>query len=376
MAFTGHFEDRILTVVKNTFVELEHGHKAVQDFYEYRGIFKTRARSDSPKRDRSYIDDVDSVEEKPDLCEVLGDTETASGDSSPSEVSSGNDLMSQESFTAEEPEQDQYTQQACPGIQKRTPLRTPLKSKSSPFVPMFQWSCIVAPFLQGCETDETFSHGATDEFAEVAMQNGEATVWGSGGEKKQDLDDASVIGWTSGYAVQPWYSSDASCSSPLSSTSKKYQKTTASEHVLPESEEDYTTVMFRNLPNDYSQKMLLALLDSEGFEGLYDFVYLPFDFKRYAGLGYAFVNMISADAAKKVKTKLQGFRKWNLPSKKILEVCYSKPLQGLAANIERYRNSPVMHSDVPEEFKPALFQKKRRIPFPAPTVSLRPPSAA
>jgi hypothetical protein len=293
---------------------------------------------------------MDSVAEKLDDCEVFEETETASGDSSPSEVSSGNDLMSQESFTAEEPEQDQYPQQACPGIQKRTPLRTALKSKSSPFVPMFQWSCVVAPFLQGCEPDEAYAHGAGDEFAEQQV--------------------------SAGYAMQSWYSPDASCSSPLSSTGKKFQKATASEHVLPESEEDYTTVMFRNLPNDYSQKMLLALLDSEGFHGLYDFVYLPFDFKRYAGLGYAFVNMVSPDAAKKVKTKLQGFRKWNLPSKKILEVCYSNPLQGLAANIERYRNSPVMHSDVPEEFKPALFKNKRRIPFPAPTVSLRSPSAS
>ena len=31
---------------------------------------------------------------------------------------------------------------------------------------------------------------------------------------------------------------------------------------------------------------------------------------------------------------------------------WSHPYQGLDAHIERYRNSPVMHEDVPDEYKP------------------------
>ncbi|CAE7621292.1 ML3, partial [Symbiodinium sp. CCMP2456] len=53
-----------------------------------------------------------------------------------------------------------------------------------------------------------------------------------------------------------------------------------------------TTVMLRNLPNNYTRDMLLELIDSMGFRGQYDFLYLPIDFQTHACLGYAFVNLV------------------------------------------------------------------------------------
>ena len=41
-----------------------------------------------------------------------------------------------------------------------------------------------------------------------------------------------------------------------------------------------TTVMLRNLPNNYSREMFLEMLDNQGLKGLYDFAYLPCDFYR------------------------------------------------------------------------------------------------
>lgn len=135
----------------------------------------------------------------------------------------------------------------------------------------------------------------------------------------------------------------------------------------------HTTVMLRNIPNNYNREMVLELLDSEGFQGDYDFVYLPMDFHRMAGLGYAFVNLVNPDAAQRVKVHFEGFSGWKLASLKICEVSWGEPLQGLEAHIERYRNSPVMHEDVPDKYKPVLYENGERIQFPTATKKIRPP---
>lgn len=62
-----------------------------------------------------------------------------------------------------------------------------------------------------------------------------------------------------------------------------------------------------------------------------------------------------------------------MESDKIAQVCWSDPLQGLKAHIERYRNSPMMHESVDAKFKPMMFSNGARVPFPAPTKKLKPP---
>merc|ERR1719362_2511002 len=114
------------------------------------------------------------------------------------------------------------------------------------------------------------------------------------------------------------------------------------EHAMFSNKESRTTLMLRNLPLDYTRDMLLHLLDMEGFAGKYDFVYLPVDFKTSFGLGYAFLNMVSPTDAVLLRTRLDGFNSWAVPSGKVCTVAWSAPLQGLEAHIERYRNSAVM----------------------------------
>lgn len=134
-----------------------------------------------------------------------------------------------------------------------------------------------------------------------------------------------------------------------------------------------TTVMFRNVPNDYTRSMFLALLDNEGFTHQYDFVYLPIDFSSKSGFGYAFINLISTPIAERFRTHFDGFSDWELPSYKLAEVTWSTPSQGLATHIERYRNSPVMHEGVPDEFRPVLYKDGVRVPFPLPTKLIKAP---
>lgn len=134
-----------------------------------------------------------------------------------------------------------------------------------------------------------------------------------------------------------------------------------------------TTVMLRNLPNNYTRELLLDLLQREGFGGTFDFVYLPIDFKSQAGLGYAFVNFTTPADATRCWPVFEGFTNWSMPSSKVCSVTWGNPLQGLSAHVERYRDSPVMHQSVPDEWKPVLFVDRVRVPFPPPTKPIKLP---
>jgi len=137
--------------------------------------------------------------------------------------------------------------------------------------------------------------------------------------------------------------------------------------------EECTTVMLRNLPNNYTRQMLMAMLDNEGFDSKYNFLYLPIDFQSRACLGYAFVNLVDPSYVPHFWEKFSGYSKWVLPSKKVCGVSWSGPHQGLEAHVERYRNSPVMHESVPDEYKPVILQNGIRVGFPEPSKAPRPP---
>mmetsp|Transcript_67360 Transcript_67360/g.146804 ORF Transcript_67360/g.146804 Transcript_67360/m.146804 type:complete len:537 (-) Transcript_67360:362-1972(-) len=158
-----------------------------------------------------------------------------------------------------------------------------------------------------------------------------------------------------------------------SQVSEGEESSVAEPESAPLPDGQSTTVMLRNLPNNYTRAMLLELFDCLGFIGLYDFVYVPIDFRSKASLGYAFVNLTSAEVAQRFWNCMSGFSSWVLPSRKVCGVSWSGPHQGYTAHVERYRNSPVMHQAVPDEYKPCVFVNGERVPFPAPTKKLRAP---
>jgi len=133
-----------------------------------------------------------------------------------------------------------------------------------------------------------------------------------------------------------------------------------------------TSTIMRNLPNDYTRNMLIDLLRLEGFEGSFDFMYLPIDFRSKSGLGYAFVNFTSSELAQQFIEHFTGFNRWTVGSNKVCEVAWSS-LQGLKAHIDRYRNSPVMHESVPADQRPVLFAGSEQLAFPPPTKKIRGP---
>jgi len=129
--------------------------------------------------------------------------------------------------------------------------------------------------------------------------------------------------------------------------------------------------MLRNLPSEFTRAHLIELLEDEGFEGSYDLVYVPMNFSVKCCLGYGFVNLRTSSEARRCWQAFNGFCIWDTTT--ACEVAWSDPHQGTAALIERYRNSPVMHESVPEEWRPALFVDGVQVPFPAPTETVKAP---
>jgi len=141
-------------------------------------------------------------------------------------------------------------------------------------------------------------------------------------------------------------------------------------HTLPQ---ELTTVMMRNIPNNLTREQLLALVNDGGFQRRYDLLYLPMDLKKQVGLGYAFINFVSHEDAEAFAQHFRGFKEWKMQSEKVCEITWSDALQGLDAHVQRYRDCPVMHDSLPDEFKPVLFKDGVRVPFPKPTKRIRAP---
>jgi len=148
---------------------------------------------------------------------------------------------------------------------------------------------------------------------------------------------------------------------------------TKGESLSRPSEAEWTTLMIRNLPSQYTREDFVSLLIDRGFAGRFDFVYFPVDFETHAGMGYAFVNMVSPGDARRLWENLDGFSTWHRPCKKVCRISWSQPLQGLGVHVARYRNSPLMHELVPESYRPLLFTDGMRVSFPPPTKKIKAP---
>jgi hypothetical protein len=130
-----------------------------------------------------------------------------------------------------------------------------------------------------------------------------------------------------------------------------------------------TTLMIKNIPNKYSQAMLLALLDAHCVRcnskippgsneplSAYDFVYLPIDFKNRCNLGYAFVNFTSAQATLNLYKEFHAQQWEAFNSRKVCQVTYAR-VQGRKALEDHFRNSRFACDT--DEYLPLVFNPPR-----------------
>lgn len=112
----------------------------------------------------------------------------------------------------------------------------------------------------------------------------------------------------------------------------------------PPAWQNATTVMMRNLPNKYTQQMLLSEISQAGFLGTFDFLYLPIDPETNANRGYAFLNFVSPSYAWMFKVSYEGRRMNHFNSNKVASVVKAT-LQGFEANYAHYSSTRVNRGD-------------------------------
>ncbi|KAJ6430368.1 hypothetical protein OIU84_021716 [Salix udensis] len=142
--------------------------------------------------------------------------------------------------------------------------------------------------------------------------------------------------------------------------------------------ESRTTVMIKNIPNKYSQKLLLNMLDNHCINcneqiangddqplSSYDFLYLPIDFNNKCNVGYGFVNMTSPQAAWRLYKAFHN-QHWEVfNSRKICAVTYAR-IQGLEALKEHFKNSKFpceMDHHLPVVFSPPRDGRQQTEPL-------------
>jgi len=138
----------------------------------------------------------------------------------------------------------------------------------------------------------------------------------------------------------------------------------------------HTSVILKNLPLDCTRKSLLEVLEEQGFIETVSFLYVPMTFDKtiVRSLRYAFISFKCGHMAEQFFQKFAGFTAWRnlVPHEGGCHPEWSS-LQGLQGFIDRYRNSPIMHPSVPDEYKPVLLVRGTTVPFPLPSVALEAP---
>jgi hypothetical protein len=138
-------------------------------------------------------------------------------------------------------------------------------------------------------------------------------------------------------------------------------------------------LIVRHVPREISREGVLQAIADRKLVAELDFLYCPLDYVTKKGFGYVLLNFASLEAARRFRVAFHGAEASCLDSNagsSPLEVVavQGEHRQGLQASIDRYRNSPVMHNIVPDEFKPIVLSGGRRVAFPKPTQKLEAPN--
>jgi hypothetical protein len=153
------------------------------------------------------------------------------------------------------------------------------------------------------------------------------------------------------FVAKPQQEDERRCfqSSSNSSNSEDYHIAArmTDDFESPREEDEWegkTTVMMRNIPNKYTQNLLVEELSESGFSTCYDFLYVPMDIRTNTNRGYAFINFVDGPSALSFKTCYLGkkMRRFNSCKHVLLTPA---AIQGFDRNYAHYYTLRVSRGD-------------------------------
>mmetsp|Transcript_17203 Transcript_17203/g.41432 ORF Transcript_17203/g.41432 Transcript_17203/m.41432 type:complete len:166 (+) Transcript_17203:2-499(+) len=146
--------------------------------------------------------------------------------------------------------------------------------------------------------------------------------------------------------------------------SRREQAAAALQGLLERKQQGVTTVMLRNIPTRYTQRLLLRGLQDLSCTHDMDLLYLPLDSRKQRNLGYAFVDCCTPEAAEAFCDVVRGVKLPLFKSSKVLDTCPAK-VQGFSRNLKAVLKNLGKGKNLGPEFQPLVFDPAtcRQIPL-------------
>ena len=104
-----------------------------------------------------------------------------------------------------------------------------------------------------------------------------------------------------------------------------------------------TTLILDGLPSSLTQAGLIEVLDDVGFNGFYDFVFLPSSLRTGKSSRHATVNLLRHSYGLALAAHLHERTEWGDGlGVSACQVKWSLPLQGLQETLDTYRNDRIL----------------------------------
>jgi hypothetical protein len=178
------------------------------------------------------------------------------------------------------------------------------------------------------------------------LSNSSVSTMAPSEESEGELSGCEAVDWADSDEECLWRPAAAAAAAP---TPKDSKHNLVPKHVnladryakSKKAGQPITTGMIRNIPNKCSQRELIAELETVGFQGCFDFLYIPLDLGTMSNVGYAFVNFTHpAHAARCMEVLPQHHFRRQRKMGKGVAVCAAH-MQGLEANLRHYEKSAV-----------------------------------